>query len=102
MICIPTNSGTAAEITDVDVLSDPDKKVKPGLFSPYIAPAEKAVQAVVQLSEDIGLPKDLSVYGVKEEGLEKVSKTVAANFQNALSPRKASSEEIQEISRAAL
>jgi alcohol dehydrogenase class IV len=251
VICIPTTSGTAAEITDVAVLSDPDKKVKLGIFSPYIAPAvafldpcltlslppdptrdsgldalthaiesfisikswtatnvlnrraielvglhlrnavhhgsdinardgmmtasllagmaflntklclvhaitgplggfynlphgaanaivlphamrfmlpgavskyvniaaalgekveglseraaaEKAVEAVSQLSKDVGLPKGLSVYGVKEERLEKVSETVAANFQNALSPRKASSEEILEILRAAI
>lgn len=250
VICIPTTSGTAAEITDVTVLSDPDKKVKLGIFSPYIAPAvalldpcltlslppeptrdsgldalthaiesfisinswnatnvmnlraielvglhlrnavhhgsdidardgmmtasllsgmafrntklclvhamtgplgglynaphgasnaivlphamrfllpgavskyvdiavalgedveglseraaaEKAVEAVVQLSEDVGLPKGLSVYGVKEEDLGNISKTVADNFQNALSPRKASPEEIQEIFRAA-
>ncbi len=66
------------------------------------AAAEKAVEAVSQLSKDVGLPKGLSVYGVKEECLEKVSETVAANFQNALSPRKASSEEILEILRAAI
>lgn len=66
------------------------------------AAAEKAVEAVSQLSKDVGLPKGLSVYGVKEERLEKVSETVAANFQNALSPRKASSEEILEILRAAI
>lgn len=250
VICLPTTSGTAAEITDVTVLSDPDKKVKLGIFSPYIAPAvavldpcltvglppeptrdsgldalthaiesfisinswnatnalnlkaielvglhlrdavhkgsdidardgmmtasllsgmafrntklclvhamtgplgglynaphgatnaivlphamrfllpgavskyvdiaaalgeeveglseraaaEKAVEAVVQLSQDIGLPKGLSEYGVKKEDFGNVSKTVADNFQNALSPRKASAEEIQEIFRAA-
>ncbi|MGD2268818.1 MAG: iron-containing alcohol dehydrogenase [Desulfobacterales bacterium] len=66
------------------------------------AAAEKAVEAVVQLSKDVGLPKGLSVYGIKEEDLEKVSEMVAANFQNALSPRKASPEEILEIFRTAL
>ena len=65
------------------------------------AAAENAVEAVVQLSEDVGLPKGLSEYGVKEEDFGNVSKTVAENFQNALSPRKASAEEIQEIFRAA-
>jgi len=65
------------------------------------AAADKAVDAVVQLSEDVGLPKGLSEIGVKEEDLEDVAKTVADNFQNSLSPRKASAEEIQEIFRAA-
>jgi alcohol dehydrogenase class IV len=64
--------------------------------------AERAIEAVEQLSEDIGLPKGLSVYGVKEQGLEKLSETIAGNFQNALSPRKASPEEILEIFKAAL
>lgn len=65
------------------------------------AAADKAVDAVVQLSEDVGLPKGLSEIGVKEEDLGDVSKTVADNFQNSLSPRKASAEKIQEIFRAA-
>ena len=39
VICVPTTAGTAAEITDVAVLSDLEKKIKVGLRSPYVAPA---------------------------------------------------------------
>ena len=38
-ICVPTTAGTAAEITDVAVLSYPEKKLKMGIRSPQIAPA---------------------------------------------------------------
>ena len=38
VICLPTTSGTSAEITDVAVLSEPEKKTKSGLRSPYVAP----------------------------------------------------------------
>ncbi len=38
VICVPTTAGTAAEITDVAVLSDPEKKIKAGLRSPQVAP----------------------------------------------------------------
>ena len=38
VIGVPTTAGTAAEITDVAVLSDPEKKIKVGLRSPQVAP----------------------------------------------------------------
>lgn len=66
------------------------------------AAAEKAIQAVEQLSRDVGLPEGLSVYGVKEEYLPALSETIAGLYMIPLSPRVASAAEILEICRAAL
>jgi alcohol dehydrogenase len=53
-ICVPTTAGTAAEITDVAVLSDPDKKLKMGIRSPQIAPTIALLDPVLTLT----LPPD--------------------------------------------
>jgi alcohol dehydrogenase class IV len=66
------------------------------------AAAEKAVEAVEQLSCDVGLPAGLSVYGVKEEDLPALSKTIEGSFMIPLSPRLAKAADILEICRAAL
>jgi alcohol dehydrogenase len=66
------------------------------------AAAEKAVEAVEQLSQDVGLPEGLSVYGVKEEDLPALSETIEGNFMVPLSPRLAKAADILEICRAAL
>jgi alcohol dehydrogenase len=66
------------------------------------AAAEKAVEAVEQLSRDVGLPVGLSVYGVKEEDLPAISKTVEGSYMIPLSPRLAKAADILEICRAAL
>ncbi|GAB4530201.1 MAG: iron-containing alcohol dehydrogenase [Anaerolineae bacterium] len=64
--------------------------------------AEKAIQAVEQLSRDVGLPEGLSVFGVKEEDLPALSETIAGLYMVPLSPRVANAAEILEICRAAL
>ena len=64
--------------------------------------AEKAVEAVEQLSEDVGLPKGLSIYGVKEADLPGIAETIAGSFMVPLSPRIANVEEILSICKAAL
>jgi alcohol dehydrogenase len=64
--------------------------------------AELAIEAVEQLSEDVGLPEGLSVYGVKEEDLPALSKTIEGSFMVPLSPRVAAAADILEICRAAL
>ena len=65
------------------------------------AAAEKAVEAVEQLSRDVDLPQGLSVYGVKEEELPILSKSIAENFMVPLSPRIATADDILAICKAA-
>jgi len=50
VICLPTTSGTSAEITDVAVLSEPEKKVKIGLRSPQVAPAVAILDPALTLT----------------------------------------------------
>lgn len=64
--------------------------------------AEKAVQAVEQLSRDVDLPRGLSHYGVKAEDLPALSETIAGSFMVSLSPRVAKKEDILVICQAAL
>jgi len=64
--------------------------------------AETAVEAVVQLSTDVGLPEGLSVYGVRRDALPDLSKTIESSFMNPLSPRVASADDILQICQAAL
>lgn len=64
--------------------------------------AEKAVSAVEKLSEDVGLPDGLSVYGVEESSLPELAKTIAGNFMVPLSPRVADKEDILKILKESL
>jgi alcohol dehydrogenase class IV len=66
------------------------------------AAAEKAIEAVEQLSRDVGLPEGLSVYGVKEEDLPALSETIEGRYTIRLAPRVAQAADILEICRAAL
>ena len=66
------------------------------------AAAEKAVDAVFQLSRDVDLPESLSEYGAKEDDFEEFSKSIAENFMVHLSPRIAKAEDILKICREAL
>jgi alcohol dehydrogenase class IV len=66
------------------------------------AAAEKAIEAVEQLSWDVGVPEGLSVYGVKEEDLPALSETIEGLFTIPLAPRVAQAADILEICRAAL
>jgi alcohol dehydrogenase len=64
--------------------------------------AEKAVSAVMQLSQDVGLPAGLSFYGVKDEELLPLSKTIAGSFMVPLAPRVANADEILAVCRESL
>jgi alcohol dehydrogenase class IV len=64
--------------------------------------AEKAVEAVEQLSRDTGMPQGLSVYGVKEADLPKLSETIGASVLLPLGPRVPTAKDILEICKAAL
>jgi len=57
-ICVPTTAGTAAEITDVAVLSDPEKKLKMGIRSPQIAPAIALLDPALTLTLPSGPTRD--------------------------------------------
>jgi len=65
--------------------------------------AEKAVEAVEQLSRDVDMPKGLSHYGVKEADLPRLAETISGNaYILPLSPRKVTAADILEICKAAL
>jgi alcohol dehydrogenase len=65
--------------------------------------AEKAVEAVRQLSIDIQLPQGLSFFNlIKEEDLPSLARTISGSFMVPLSPRVANADEILEILQAAL
>jgi alcohol dehydrogenase len=65
--------------------------------------AEKAVEAVRQLSIDVQLPKGLSFFNrIKEEDLPPLAKTISGSFMVPLSPRVANADQILEILKAAL
>jgi alcohol dehydrogenase class IV len=105
-------------VSNAIVLPHAMKFMLPGAVSKYVdiaaalgeevagmserAAAEKAVEAVEQLSRDVNLPKGLAPYGVKTEDLPQLSESIAANFMVPLSPRIANAEDILEICKAAL
>ena len=65
--------------------------------------AEKAVEAVRQLSIDVQLPQGLSFFNlIKEEDLPPLAKTISGSFMVPFSPRVANADEILEILQAAL
>ena len=64
--------------------------------------AEKAVEEVEQLSRDVGMPKGLSVYGVKETDLPKLSEAIAGSILLPLAPRMATAKDILEICKDSL
>ncbi|MDK2801466.1 MAG: 1,3-propanediol dehydrogenase [Clostridiales bacterium] len=64
--------------------------------------AEKAIDAIVQLSKDIGIPSGLSEFGVKPESFEKMAQ-YALKDGNALSnPIKGTEKDIIKIFEAAM
>jgi alcohol dehydrogenase class IV len=58
VICVPTTAGTAAEITDVAVLNDPEKKVKLGLRSAQVAPKVALLDPLLTISLPPGPTRD--------------------------------------------
>ncbi|MDR9757159.1 MAG: iron-containing alcohol dehydrogenase [Thermoanaerobacterales bacterium] len=64
--------------------------------------AERAVQAVEQLCQDIGAKKRLSEIGLQEEYILELSKAAAEDVCLITNPRDATVEEIAEIYRTAL
>lgn len=64
--------------------------------------AERAVEAVEQLSRDVGMPEGLSVYGVKEKDLPQLAGVIAGSVLIPLCPRIPVAEDILEICKASL
>jgi alcohol dehydrogenase class IV len=64
--------------------------------------AERSIQAVEQLCQDIGAKKRLSEIGLQEEYILELSKAAAEDVCLITNPRDATVEEIAEIYRAAL
>jgi alcohol dehydrogenase len=64
--------------------------------------AEKAVEAVEQLSRDVGMPRGLSFYGVKEADLPRLSEIISAGYLIPFCPRIPTAKDILEICKAAL
>jgi 1,3-propanediol dehydrogenase len=63
--------------------------------------AEKAIEAMVRLSQDVGIPATLREMGVKEEDFEKMA-FMALKDGNAFSnPRKGNEQDIINIFKAA-
>lgn len=58
VIAVPTTAGTAAEITDVAVLSDHEKKLKMGLRSAYVAPRVALLDPLLTVSLPPGPTRD--------------------------------------------
>ena len=66
------------------------------------AAAEKAVAAVKQLSQDVGLPSGLACFGLSESDLTPLAQTIAGSFMVPLAPRVASAEDVLAVCRASL
>jgi alcohol dehydrogenase class IV len=82
VICLPTTSGTSAEITDVAVLSEPEKKTKIGLRSPHVAPAVAILDPVLTLTLPPG--------PTRESGLDALAHAIESYFcLNAWTPTEA-------------
>lgn len=59
--------------------------------------AEKALDAIVRLSKDIGIPRGLKELGVKEEDLKIMSENAMKDACSLTNPRKASLDDIIQI-----
>ena len=66
------------------------------------AAAEKAVAAVKQLSQDVGLPAGLACFGSSESDLTPLVQTIAGSFMVPLAPRVANAEDVLAVCRASL
>ena len=64
--------------------------------------AERAVEAVKLLADDVGLTQGLSAYGVRDQDLPQIAETIAGSYMIPLSPRQAAAAEILEVCREAM
>jgi alcohol dehydrogenase len=64
--------------------------------------AARAVSAVRELARDVGIPKSLSEYGVREEHVRPVVEEAMKSGNVAVNPRRACAEDMMRILRQAL
>lgn len=64
--------------------------------------AERSVQAIRRLKEDVGITQTLSDYGVKEEHLDKIAEEAMLSGNVPVNPRKPTLEDLKQICRAAM
>ncbi|AZR74155.1 L-threonine dehydrogenase [Anoxybacter fermentans] len=64
--------------------------------------AEKAIEAIVKLASDIGIPSGLKELGVKEEDIKTLSENALKDACGLTNPKQASLEEIMEIYKQAM
>lgn len=63
--------------------------------------AEKAIEAIVTLSQDVGIPKGFSELGAKEEDIPVLAENAMKDACSFTNPRKATLNEVQDMIRAA-
>ncbi len=66
------------------------------------AAAGRAIVAIRQLMDDIGVPRGLAAYNVTSDPFPAIAEKAAASFMIALSPRRAAAADIVEILRRSL
>ncbi|GAW31291.1 iron-containing alcohol dehydrogenase [Carboxydocella sp. JDF658] len=66
------------------------------------AAADKALEAIVQLSQDIGIPRGLTELGVKEEDIPVMAQNAMKDACSLTNPRKATLEDVIQIYKNAL
>jgi alcohol dehydrogenase len=64
--------------------------------------AEKALSAIVQLSQDVGIPTGFRNLGVKEEDIPLLAENAMKDACSFTNPRKATLDEVQAMIRAAM
>ena len=69
---------------------------------PLMDGAANAIEAVVKLSVDIGIPENLEQLGVKEDGIEQMSKDAVQSGIHMTTPRRIDLEGIEAMFRNAL
>ncbi len=69
---------------------------------PRLEAAERAVSAVRKLARDIGIPKSLSDYGVREEHIRPVVEEAMKSGNVPVNPRRACAEDMMRILRQTL
>lgn len=64
--------------------------------------AEKGIDAIVQLSKDVGIPSGLTAIGAKEEDFEIMAKNAMVDVCSATNPRQAKLEDVIQLFRDAM